>query len=301
MNLTVIIPSKTASNLAASIPAVRELEPEARIIIVDDSVNWYEFEKLQGSAAMHFKAIAGAQPFVFSRNINKGIREAGDSDVVLLNDDAILKSHGGFSLMQKSARQHAEYGIIGAVTDLTGQPEQRPRVRCCTSCGSSDTRFKYDNMANFRAWGCNKCGEEFGGPNPLREVEHIAFVCVLIPARTRAALEELSIRPYGLTGTPSMLGDGRFTHGFLDERYTGYGSDDLDYCMQVRAAGLKVGVHDGCFVDHGSLQSSYRGLPTAAGNIWPNHRILREKWGMAPNPQDPEYNRLMAEWKVKHP
>lgn len=70
--------------------------------------------------------------------------------------------------------------------------------------------------------------------------------------------------------------------------------------MQVRAAGLKVGVHDGCYVNHGTLKSSYRGLPTAAGNIWPNHRILREKWGMPPNPQDPEYQRLWLEWQADH-
>jgi GT2 family glycosyltransferase len=39
--------------------------------------------------------------------------------------------------------------------------------------------------------------------------------------------------------------------GFLDERYTEYGSDDKDYCRRVLAAGYTLGVTHLCSVRHG--------------------------------------------------
>lgn len=253
-NLAVIVLSKTASNLVPCIAAMRKHEPEARIIVVDDGVDFsMDFE---GPALRdgYLHITQGAKPFVFSRNVNLGILAAGDDDVVLLNDDAILESPGGFSLMQRAAAQDERVGIIGAVTDLTGQPHQR-RTR-------SEAIEKV--ARNAPSYG-------------LRAVDHIAFVCVYIPRRTINALAKLTAE------LPSLL-----TGGYLDERYcAGYGSEDLDYCMQCRKIALCVCVHDGCFVNHSSLHSSFRGAPETAGNIWANHRILRAKWNMGPNPQDP--------------
>lgn len=54
----------------------------------------------------------------------------------------------------------------------------------------------------------------------------LAFVCVCIPKKV---LE---------------------TVGYLDERFTEYGFDDDDYCLRSRIAGIKLGIFDGCFVDH---------------------------------------------------
>lgn len=79
----------------------------------------------------------------------------------------------------------------------------------------------------------------------------VAFVCVLIPRRTIAAV------------------------GLLDERFTGYidgemvyGGEDDDYCYRTRAMGLKIVIDDGCFVDHSKLPSTFRpgggGLPINA-------------------------------------
>ncbi len=250
--LTVIIPSCTMFNLRVSVPAVRRCEPDARIIIVDDGVTWQDIPAEFDGA----ETLAGQFPFVFSRNINIGIRGAEENDVVLLNDDAILQTPGGFSIMQRAAEEDPQVGIIGAVTDLTGQPEQR-RGR---------------NIA------IEETARELPGYG-LRAVEHIAFVCVLIPKRTRDALA---------LGRPGAM----FTDGYLDERYNvGYGSEDLDYCMQCQRAALCVCVHDGCYVDHGSLRSSFRGDPKSPGDIWPNHRLLRAKWGLGINPQDPGVRR----------
>jgi GT2 family glycosyltransferase len=168
--------------------------------------------------------------------VNIGIRAAGDSDVVLCNDDALLESPGGFQLLQDACVFDESIGVIGATTNITGQILQ------------------YRNS-------------QMDGHLPVRIVPHIAFVCVLIPYRTRNAL--------------SLYSNGRgMTDGLLDERYClDYGVEDADYCEQVTRAGLKVAVHDGCYVDHGSLTSTYRGDPRAAKSFAQNYRLLMEKWG----------------------
>jgi GT2 family glycosyltransferase len=101
----------------------------------------------------------------------------------------------------------------------------------------------------------------FDAAQLCREVQLCAFVCVYIPRRTLDIV------------------------GLLDERFCGpgvYGGEDVDYCLRVQQAGLKVGVSDLCFVDHASLKSTFRGAhPTngAPGDIRESSRIGREKWG----------------------
>jgi GT2 family glycosyltransferase len=219
--LAVIIPSKTAENLGPCLQALRTNEPKCGIIIVDDGV---DFEKIQAlpewaEAARGAQIEKGEKPFIFARNCNIGIKAAGDADIVLLNDDALLKSPAGFTLMQKAAKEAELCGCIGATTNITGQFLQKPQ------------------------------GIGF------RQVHHIAFVCVLIPRRTI-----------------EMIGP-------LDERYRmDYGVEDRDYCEMINRAGLYVAVHDGCFVDHGSLISTYRGKPTAAGRSPLNRALFLTKY-----------------------
>ena len=217
MKLSVIIPSRTAANLIPCVEAVRRHEPEARIVIVDDSPDLSLHPRPGWTPVI---ALEGVKPFIYARNCNLGIRAAGLDDVVLLNDDALLETTGGLGAMQRAAELHPEYGVIGAVTNVTGQPLQRP--------------------------------QGIG----LREVPHIAFVCVLIPRRTIDRV------------------------GLLDERYClDYGVEDLDYCEASRRAGLKVGVFDHCYVDHGSLTSSFRGDPLTPRSFARNKVLFDAKWG----------------------
>lgn len=259
MSLAVIIPSKNGSNLIPCLTSLRKHEPDCPVIIVDDGLSVQAID--QARFCEPIEIVKGVKPFVFARNVNMGIRRAlaiegnvwEPCDVVILNDDALLESPRGFKTLHNCCVEDPTIGCIGATTNLTGQPLQRPA-------------HKYSDRGNVvnAGWG-------------LRFVPHIAFVCVYIPRRTLDLLAEKA---------PT---DWRFTSG-LDERYTAYGSDDLDFCMQVEAAGLKVAVHDGCFVDHSKLHSSFRGAPETPGDIWPNHRLLRAKWGLGPNPQDPQYH-----------
>lgn len=87
------------------------------------------------------------------------------------------------------------------------------------------------------------------------EERTVAFVCVFIP---RATIDRV---------------------GLLDERFTAYGWEDNDYCRRVLAAGLKIGIFDRCFVDHGSLKSTFRGSARGAGDISAGRRIYEQKWG----------------------
>lgn len=217
--LSVIIPSKTASNFEACAMAVRHCEPDARIILVDDGLGVYP-------EPLDYQIVIGEKPFVFSRNCNRGIREAGTDDCVLLNDDAILQSHGGFSLLQHAAEQNSEFGVIAATANNVGNHRQFP------------------NNVGLRD-----------------DPRMVCFIAVLIPRRTIDVV------------------------GLLDERFGGpgcYGHEDDDYCYRVRLAGLRIGIHDGCFVDHASLPSTFRGNPLRPADLHKGRDLFIDKWGSYP-------------------
>lgn len=226
-SLSVIVPSKTASNLLPCIEAVRRHEPAAEIIAVDDGLAFTSEESARFSC-VGAVVMRGIKPFGFSRNCNLAINASGDSDVVLLNDDAILETTGGFSLLQKTAEENPEFGIISATTNVAGNPEQ------------------------FRR-----------GAGLREATRSIAFVAIFIPRRTIKKVGLMDERFGGLTP------DGRVIYGFCDN----------DMTRRVRGAGLKVGILDGVFVDHGSLVSSFRGDPHAAADISAGRELYLAKWG----------------------
>ncbi len=122
--LTVVIPSQTVSNVIPCMEAVRRHEPQARIVIIDDgleSMDWLPRPDL-----MPAMGIKGEKPFIFARNMNIGIRAAGRDDVVLLNDDAILETPGGFSRLQEYHRKYPQFGVIAATTNAVGNGNQFP-------------------------------------------------------------------------------------------------------------------------------------------------------------------------------
>jgi GT2 family glycosyltransferase len=234
VSFSIIIPSKSASNLVPCIRAIREAGETARIIVVDDfpyplpdGFSWQE----SGLDLSRDIVTTGADPFVFARNVNIGIKTAGTDDVVLLNDDALLKTPRGFTaLSDASVRYRPTTGAMAAACDTVGNPNQfrhNPKI-----------------IDGMEYWA-------------IRDEPRMAcFVCVYIPRTTINAV------------------------GLLDERFVEYGLEDDDYCLRVRQAGLKLGIFDGCFVDHASLKSSFRGGAQAGGDFHPNLRRFIEKWGV---------------------
>jgi glycosyltransferase involved in cell wall biosynthesis len=74
-----------------------------------------------------------------------------------------------------------------------------------------------------------------GGALRLENADTLCFICTYIPR-----------------GVIQLAGP-------LDERFTGYGFEDRDYSVRVRARGLHLAVFDGCIVDHsGKLPSTFR-------------------------------------------
>lgn len=220
--LSIIIPSRKADNLVPCVQAIRAAGETCNVVVVDDGISWPDDRGPDWLGA--YQVQYGQKPFVFARNVNIGIRAAGDDDVIVLNDDALLKTPHGFTAMRDAWLQSYGYGIVGAACNNVGNMNQWPQGH---------------------------------GQKPLRdEPRMLCFVCVLIPRRTINAV------------------------GLLDERYVDYGMDDDDYSLQVRNAGLKLGVFDGCFVDHGSLTSSYRGEAHQGGDFRPNMKRFIEKWGV---------------------
>lgn len=113
---TVVILSKNAHNLKACVAAVRQYEPAMRIIVVDDGAS-------DGAKDLPVEWVPGKKPFVFARNANIGIM-ACESDVILLNDDALLATPSGFTQLWELAIAYPEYGILAASTDSAGNPAQ---------------------------------------------------------------------------------------------------------------------------------------------------------------------------------
>ena len=204
MPYSVIVPSRNETNLRACVSAIRAAGETCRIIVVWDGDD-IEFPgpAIVGIAeAPGVQVYRGYKPFVFSKNMNLGILRAGDDDVILLNDDALLKTPHGFSKLAGTLDARPDIGILSPVTNNIGNPLQVGKLQKMTGSLKIEPRT-------------------------------LAFVCVYIPRSTIN------------------------TVGLLDEDFVNYGVEDDDYCLRVRRSGLKLGVYDGCFLDHQHLPSEF--------------------------------------------
>jgi GT2 family glycosyltransferase len=158
MAFQVIIPSATAANLVACVRQLLDNEPTlpaADIIVIDDGARGEAEPQLPG-----LTWISGLKPFNFARNVNLGL-SAAEGDVFLLNDDALLASHDGFSRLEARVTASPDVGLCSAaIRGVVGNPNQAPRP---------GTALRY-------------------------ELRALAFVCVFLPHRTRTAVGLLDER-----------------------------------------------------------------------------------------------------------
>jgi GT2 family glycosyltransferase len=216
----IVILSRRALNLVACVRSLLANEPGLppdHIIVVDDGARREAAPELPP-----IRWVEGIKPFVFARNANLGIREAG-TDVVLLNDDARLLTPRGLTLLSRHVQENPPIGLCSAgIQGAVGNPRQ-------ITTGRSQYR---------------------------QEGSTLAFICIYIPKSVY------------------------YSVGPLDERFTGYGFEDNDYCARVLGSGLQLGIWDGCVVDHsGELPSTFR----THSDVWVlferNRKLFHEKWG----------------------
>ena len=240
MNFRVIIPSKLTRNLLSCLRAVTEREPDlptSSIIVIDDGIEPHARNLLQDKGV---RFIDGAKPFVFARNVNLGFNRAFASldaarfkdepadGVIVLNDDALLMTIGGFTALARVASENPSYGAVSGV------------MRC---------------VGNRNQWPSNK---------GLRDEPRIVcFVCVYLPRSTVEKVGPMDERFGGLNRR------GETIYGFCDD----------DYCLRIRKVGLKLGIFDGCLVNHDG-QSTFRGDHGCP--LGPGREVFIEKWGAYP-------------------
>ncbi len=248
MAYRIVIPTRNAMSINPCYGSIlRAKEKTDRIIVVDDGVDWeptgFRFDLADVKEGVGM-VIPGIKPFVFARNINLGIAAAGDDDVILCNDDTRLLSDFGFGYLSTIANENPKYGIISAaITGAVGNTEQ---------LAQPGTR--------------------------LREAKHhtVVFVCVYL---RRSILQQLATYEYKDPEAKAGFADPKW----MDERFVNYGFCDDDMCERVRRLGFKLGVFDGCVVEHGVLPSSYRGhAGMMATDLKPNRDRFIEKWGFEP-------------------
>lgn len=133
MNYTVVIPSNNTDRLLRCVAAIGEHEPELpahRILIVDDGIDWARFKR-DWPWSWNIAARAGKKPFCFARNMNIGLdvcKKRGH-DAILLNDDALLETPGGFKILADlmADPDYKHLGILSPTFDSVGNPKQRYR------------------------------------------------------------------------------------------------------------------------------------------------------------------------------
>ena len=93
MGCSVIIPSRNETNLRACVSAIRAAGETCRIIVVWDGEMplWQAFAGvLDTSWGGNAFCQPGVKPFIFSRNVNIGIRAAGNDDVLVASPSTAL-------------------------------------------------------------------------------------------------------------------------------------------------------------------------------------------------------------------
>lgn len=121
-SFTVVILSANPENSIACVNSILKNEPELdrrQVFLVDDGARALAETRLEG-----VQWIEGQRPFVFARNVNRGIG-AAEGDIILMHDDAELVSPGGFSRLARLMGTRRDVGVASAA--IRGMIGHNPR------------------------------------------------------------------------------------------------------------------------------------------------------------------------------
>ncbi len=215
MSTTIIVPSKYPEIFESCRASLNQFALDTDKILVRDGHDIID--------PFGWTTIQTEGPFVYSRNVNLGIKQTS-GNVLLTNDDVQFVSPDTVEAMEKILATHADIGILspkidGGVGNIDQSDVNRPI--CYTQ-------------------------------------QRLAFVCVLI---RREVIDKI---------------------GLLDEKFTGYGWDDVDYCRRAVLAGWRLAVTADAIVKHGHGKNKASASFARAPIDW-NSSIsyYKGKWGDA--------------------
>lgn len=113
---SVIIPSKSHQNLSVSLRVLvksilgSSIPPLAKIVVVDDGLGVRYF-------ASEVTYVDGCKPFCFARNVNIGAAVYPDTDIVIMNDDAILQTPDGLRQMVQIMQGQHLYQVVSTAVN----------------------------------------------------------------------------------------------------------------------------------------------------------------------------------------
>jgi GT2 family glycosyltransferase len=198
--IAAVIPSKNSANALPCAAAIRACDPGVAVYVIDDGLA----EQPAGATIL-----PGIKPFVFSRNVNIGIAaamSAGAAGVCLMNDDALLQTTGGISILAAQAATDPAIGAIAATCNNVGNRAQWPQ-----------------------------------GIGLRYEPRMVCFVCVYIPRATIAAIGLLDERfvGYGFEDDDycKRIRDAGMKIAITDDVYVDHGSLKSSFRGEPRAPG----------------------------------------------------------------
>jgi glycosyltransferase involved in cell wall biosynthesis len=240
--LTVIIPSRNVENLIPCVEAVRRHEPDVAIVVVDDFPG--DGLDLRVGRGRDVLAANGGDSGG-SLSVVPDIADMRKPFIFARNCNLGIAAAGGGDVVLLN--DDAILESPGGFSTMQAAAAADPTIALVAA-----TTNVVNNPAQYQR---TSGGVRLAGRLPYTHFAAVAFVCVLIPGRTLEAI------------------------GLLDERYSAYGWEDVDYCRRIHEAGQKIVIDDRCFVDHSKLRSTFRGDPRAAGPIHEGRTIYIDKWG----------------------
>ena len=231
MSFSIVILSRDPGNLVPCVRRIWEKEPNLpreKIIVVNDGA-WPEAEK-QWHGTDHFPVMVDVTSHLRFKRFASITWIEGDKPFIFARNANIGIHAAGTDdvlLLNDDALLETPAGFTRLAAMAVQHPEFGIIASTCNNVGNL-------NQERISGGGIYGMGIRGGMCDPREDPRQVCFIAVLIP---RATIDRV---------------------GLLDEDLTGYGFDDDLYCVSIRRAGLKIGIWDGCFVDHASLRSSYR-------------------------------------------
>lgn len=226
---------------------------------VDDTLAW---ASSQAAADPRIRCLELGRNYGFARGVNAGLAEARGTDLVILNNDAVLTKDWLDGLL-RALDEDPRRGIVGPMCNYINGPQRVEGVPYDDDM---------DDMATFAAeWSRAHTGER-------EDLPMIVGFCMLVP---RAVLDRIG-------GFDPVFGNGNF--------------EDDDFSLRARLAGWSLTVARDVFLHHfGSRTFKALGRSHASASEYYRQAMaegfskFRAKWRLpAPPPTGAVYDAIRA-------